>query len=291
MFTTTANGTRVRFDRLSPAPFAIDIGTCENQVLNANGGNDSFSATGDMSTLIKNTVDGGAGDDTILGSNGADVLMGGDNNDFIDGQQGNDTVFMGAGNDTFQWDPGDGSDRVEGQAGTDTMLFNGSAGAEMFEVSANGSRVLFTRNLGTIVMDLDDVEILTLNALGNIDRFTVNNLAGTDLTEINVDLAGLIGGSAGDGVADTVVINGTAGKMLSRRRYPKSVLVSGLAASVLVKNFDTTLDKVVIQALDGHDVIDASAVAAGGPMLTLDGEWAMTFCWVAPGTTPGQGER
>jgi Ca2+-binding RTX toxin-like protein len=28
-FTVTANGTRVRFDRLTPAPFSIDIGTSE----------------------------------------------------------------------------------------------------------------------------------------------------------------------------------------------------------------------------------------------------------------------
>ena len=41
-FTTTANGTRVRFDRLDPAPFSIDIGTSENLVLNANGGNDTL---------------------------------------------------------------------------------------------------------------------------------------------------------------------------------------------------------------------------------------------------------
>ena len=39
---------RVRFDRVDPAPFAIDIGTSENLVLNANGGNDSFSATGNL---------------------------------------------------------------------------------------------------------------------------------------------------------------------------------------------------------------------------------------------------
>ncbi len=68
VFTVTANGTRVRFDRLDPAPFSIDIGTSENLVLNANGGNDSFSATGNLAALIKITVDGGAGNDTILGS-------------------------------------------------------------------------------------------------------------------------------------------------------------------------------------------------------------------------------
>src|SRR4029077_12928481 len=81
-FTATANGTRVRFDRVNPAPFSIDIGTSENLVLNANGGDDSFSATGNLAALIKITVDGGTGNDTLLGSNGADVLLGGDGNDF-----------------------------------------------------------------------------------------------------------------------------------------------------------------------------------------------------------------
>src|SRR5690349_13578625 len=154
-FTATANGTRVRFDRLNPAPFSIDIGTSENLVLNANGGDDSFSATGNLATLIKLTVDGGAGNDTLLGSNGNDTLLGGDGNDFIDGQQGFDSAFLGAGNDVFQWDPGDGSDTVEGQDGADKLLFNGSNIAEIFEVSANGDRVRFTRNIGAIVMDVN----------------------------------------------------------------------------------------------------------------------------------------
>src|SRR5215207_4743109 len=136
-FTTTANGTRVRFDRVNPAPFSIDIGTSENLVLNANGGDDSFSATGNLAALIHITVDGGTGDDTLLGSNGADLLLGGDGNDFVDGQQGNDTAFLGAGDDVFQWDPGDGSDVVEGQGGTDQMLFFGSNASENIDVSPN----------------------------------------------------------------------------------------------------------------------------------------------------------
>src|SRR5262245_19542505 len=194
VFTVTANGTRVRFDRVTPAPFSIDIGTSENLVLNMNGGDDSFSATGNLAALIQITVDGGAGDDTILGSNGADQLLGGDGNDFIDGQQGNDVARLGAGDDVFQWDPGDGSDIVEGQDGIDTMLFNGSAGDEIFEASANGGRVRFTRNLGNIVMDLNDVESIDLNTLGGTDTTTINNLSGTDLVEVNVNLAGTIGG-------------------------------------------------------------------------------------------------
>ncbi len=43
-FTITANGTRVRFDRVTPAPFSLDIGTTEHLVLNANGGDDVITA-------------------------------------------------------------------------------------------------------------------------------------------------------------------------------------------------------------------------------------------------------
>src|SRR5262249_19087613 len=157
-FTATANGTRVRPDRVSHAPFSLDIGTSESLVVNMNGGNDSFSATGNLAPLIKLTVDGGTGNDTILGSNGNDFLLGGDGNDFIDGNQGNDTALMGAGDDTFQWDPGDGSDIVEGQDGADRMLFNGANINERMDVSANGQRIRFTRDVANIVMDLNGVE-------------------------------------------------------------------------------------------------------------------------------------
>jgi Ca2+-binding RTX toxin-like protein len=271
-FTVTANGTRVRFDRVDPAPFSIDIGTSENLVLNANGGNDSFSATGNLAALIQITVDGGNGNDTILGSNGADLLRGGDGNDFIDGQQGADTAFLGAGDDVFQWDPGDGSDIVEGQAGTDTLLFNGSNGNEIFAASANGGRVLFTRDLGNIVMDLDNVEVIDLNALGGQDRTTVNDLSGTDLVEVNVDLAGTIGGTAGDGQADIITVNGTNGDdIIDIFGAGTSVSVLGLAARVNVTNSEAANDSLVVNALGGDDGVSATTLPANVIKLTLDG--------------------
>jgi Ca2+-binding RTX toxin-like protein len=269
VFTTTANGTRVRFDRVDPAPFSIDLGTCENLVLNANGGDDSFSATGNLAALIQITVDGGPGKDTILGSNGNDLLIGGDDNDFIDGNQGNDAIFGGGGDDTFQWDPGDGSDTIEGQAGNDRMIFSGANVNEIFDVSATGSRVRFTRNVGNIVMDLNGVEILDVNALGGADIFTVNNLAGTGLTSINANLASTSG--AGDLQPDAVVINGTAGDDIITATLPGGdLLVTGLATSVLVHGFET-IDPIRILGLAGEDVIDASAVGSGGPSLVFDG--------------------
>lgn len=267
-FTTTANGTRVRFDRLTPAPFSLDIGTCENLVLNANGGDDSFSATGNLAALIKITVDGGTGNDTILGSNGPDLLLGGDGDDFIDGQQGSDVAFLGANNDVFQWDPGDGSDTVEGQGGSDTLLFNGSNGAEAFAVSANGSRIQFTRNLGNIVMDLDDVEKLDLRALGGADSITVNDLSGTDLNTVAASLAATGGG--GDGQVDSVILNGTNGDdSVSVTGSIGSIVVTGLFPRVEIADAEAT-DQLAINTLGGSDTVQPSGLQQGAIRLTMD---------------------
>ncbi|HET9737409.1 MAG TPA: calcium-binding protein [Solirubrobacteraceae bacterium] len=269
-FTTTANGSRVRFDRLTPAPFSIDIGTSEKLVLNANGGDDSHSATGNLAALINITVDGGANNDTVLGSNGVDLLLGGDGNDFVDSQQGNDTAFLGAGDDTFQWDPGDGSDVVEGQANTDTMLFNGSNGDEQMDASANGGRVRFFRNLGNINMDLDDVESIVAKTLGGTDSLVVNDLSGTDVNNVAPDLAATAGGD--DLAADNVVVNGTTGDdVVIVTGAGTSAQVSGLPALVSVSGAIAGSDRITVNALAGEDVVDASGLAATAALLTIDG--------------------
>jgi Ca2+-binding RTX toxin-like protein len=270
-FTATANGTRVRFDRLDPAPFSLDIGTTENLVVNMNGGDDTFSATGDLSALIKLTIDGGTGNDSIRGGNGADMLLGGDGNDFVDGNQGADTALLGAGDDTFQWDPGDGSDIVEGGDGTDTLLFNGSAGAEQFVASANGQRVLFTRNLGAIVMDVNDVEHITVNALGGADATTINDLSGTDVTEVAINLAGTIGGSAGDSAVDQTTVKGTGGDdSVQVVGAGGSLSVVGLAALVNVTGSEAA-DVLVVEGGAGNDSLSAAALPTDVTKLTLDG--------------------
>ena len=271
-FTATANGTRVRFDRLDPAPFSIDIGTSEKLVLNANGGDDQFSATGNLATLIQLTVDGGAGADTLLGSNGVDRIIGGDGNDFVDGQQGNDTALLGAGDDVFQWDPGDNNDTVEGEDGADRMLFNGNALGEIFTASANGGRLRFTRNIGSVVMDTDDVEIVNVNALGGTDTITVDDLSGTDVRELAGNLAGVLGGTAGDGQPDTVVVNGTDGSdVISIEGAAASASVTGLAARVSITSSEPARDALVVDALAGDDIVDASALGADSIRLTENG--------------------
>ncbi len=264
-FTATANGTRVRFDRIDPAPFSIDIGTSEKLVLNANGGDDRFSATGNLATLIGITVDGGTGADTILGSNGADTLLGGDGADFVDGNQGTDTAFLGAGDDVFQWDPGDGSDVVEGQDGTDKMLFNGANISELFEASANGGRLRFTRNIANIVMDTNDVESVDIKSLGGADALTVNDLTGTDVTRIDTDLG------PADAAADAVTVNGTNGAdSIDIAGAGTSASVVGLHTQVNITSSEGANDALTINGRGGDDHITATALPAGVIKLAID---------------------
>ena len=269
-FTATANGARVRFDRVTPAPFSIDIGTSENLVLNANGGNDAVSATGSLAALIRLTVDGGAGADTLLGSNGADVLIGGDGNDLVHGNQGDDVALLGTGDDTFQWDPGDRDDVVEGQAGSDTLTFNGNNASEKVDLSANGERVRLFRDVAAVTIDLNDVEQVGVRVLGGADRLVVTDLSGTDVVGVAADLAGLGGGE--DGVADDVVVNATAGDdFVSVAGAAGTAQVSGLAAAVSVSGAGATSDRLTVAGQAGDDVLEASELAADAIQLVLDG--------------------
>ncbi len=269
-FTATANGSRVRFDRVNPAPFALDIATSENLVLNAAGGDDTFAATGNLAALIAITVDGGAADDTLRGTNGVDILLGGDGTDVVDGNQGNDVAFLGAGDDTFQWDPGDGSDVVEGQAGADAMEFNGSGANERMDVSANGGRVRFFRDVANIVMDLNDVESTTARMLGGADNLVVNDVSGTDLTSVVAELAAVGGGD--DASPDSVVAHGTNGEdVVTVSGTGSNAQVQGLSARVSLSGAVAGSDRVTVRGLAGDDVVDATTLSATAALLTLEG--------------------
>ena len=271
-FTTTANGTRVRFDRTDPAPFSLDIGTSENLVVNMNGGDDAFTAGNGLAPLISLTVDGGAGNDTITGGDGNDVLIGGDGNDLIDGGRGNDTALMGAGNDTFVWNPGDGSDTVEGQGGADTLQFNGANVNENMALSANGNRLRLSRDVGNVTMDVNGVELVNVVALGGADTLTVNDLTDTDVTGVNLDLAGTPGSGIGDGQADTVVVNGTANAdAVQITGSGSSYTVAGLPVNVAVQGSEGANDNLVVNALGGNDPVSAAGLPATVVRLSVDG--------------------
>jgi Ca2+-binding RTX toxin-like protein len=269
-FTITANGARVRFDRVTPAPFSIDIGTTENLVVHANGGDDTITASNGLAALIALTLDGGAGNDTITGGDGADLILGGIGNDIVAGGRGNDTALLGNDDDTFIWNPGDGSDTVEGQGGTDTLEFNGANIGENIDVSANGSRVRFTRDIANIVMDLNSVEKINFHALGGADHITVNDLTGTGVQQVAIDLQA--NGGGGDAAADTVTVNATnAADDIAVTLAGAEILVNGLAAQTSIVGQEAANDALVINGLGGADVINASTLPAGQIHLTIDG--------------------
>lgn len=269
-FTITANGTRVRLDGTGVAPFSLDIGTTENLVVHAGDGDDVITAGNGLGSLISLTLDGGAGNDTITGGDGNDTITGGSGNDIVNGGRGNDVAQLGSGDDTFTWNPGDGSDTVEGGSGNDKLLFNGANINETINISANGGRVRFTRDIANITMDLDSIEQIEFDARGGADNIIVGDLSGTGVKQVIVDLGAVPGGTQGDGAADTVTVNATGGnEKIQVTAGGTTVTVTGLPEVVTIANAEAANDRLVIQALGGNDVIDASALTAIG--LTVDG--------------------
>ena len=108
--------------------------------------------------------------------------------------------------------------------------------------------------------------------MGGADTITVNDLSGTDVTEVEHQPRASGGG---DGQADTVIVNGTDGDDAitcrrgdSRGRAPT---VLGLAARVNITGAEAANDRLTVNALGGDDTVDASGLPAGAILLTEDG--------------------
>ena len=251
-----------------------DVSGVENLLVDGKSGDDTINASSLPTGLTQLTIDGGSGDDTIVGSQGADLLIGGSGNDVVTGGKGADVALLGSGDDGFIWNPGDGSDIVDGGSGFDTLDFRGASIDENVTISANGSHATFFRDVATVTMDLDNVERIQFEALGGADKIVVNDLTGTDVKQVDINLAGALNGSAGDGAADTVTVNGTDGNdHINVTASGTLVTVSGLPAQVTIDHAEgrDPGDHLVIKGGAGNDTINASALAAGTIGVTVDG--------------------
>jgi Ca2+-binding RTX toxin-like protein len=232
-------------------------------------GNDQVTIDNSGGLMPTSNLFGETGDDTLTGSSVSDTLFGGPGNDTLIGRGGNDQLHGNDDNDTFTWSPGEGSDIIEGENGTDVLLFNGSAGAETFTVSTNGTRCQFTRNIGNIFMDLAGVEQIFCNALGGADTITINSLAGTDVTQVSLDLSVL---GVHDSQVDNVVINGTeTNDVITAFSTVTNVVVNGLHATVRISGSSSLNDTLTINSLGESDTVNASAMAAQFFILTING--------------------
>jgi Ca2+-binding RTX toxin-like protein len=219
---TTAG--RIQFERSAASAgglFTLDIGTSERLDMNANGGDDSFTADGALDALgFKLDVDGGAGNDTLDGGDGADLIDGGDGNDRILGDDNNtpgtrDDSRGGAGDDTMVWNPGDDDDINDGGAGIDTVEVNGGGGNENFSVkpSATAGHVQFERDPlsagGRFDIDIVASERLDMNANGGDDKFVAD--AGLDALGLKLDVDGGLNNDDLDGGDGADLIDGGDG--------------------------------------------------------------------------------
>jgi Ca2+-binding RTX toxin-like protein len=265
--TVTLTGDASRVD-LTGAPAAATVSVTGTDPADAIrletlGSADRVDASAVPAGVVALSVASGQGDDTLIGSGGADVFVPGD---------GNDLVFAGAGDDTMIWNPGDDDDVLEGQAGNDTLQFNGSNIGEKIDLSANGGRLRFTRDVAAIAVDANKVETVAFKALGGADTVTVNDLSATDVAHVNVDLSGSFNGVGGDAAADTVIVEGTsAADSVTAAGSAGSASVTGLRTSVAITGAEPANDRLIVDLLGGDDVLQASMLAADAIGLTGHG--------------------
>ena len=163
--------------------------------------------------------------------------------------------MLGAGNDAFIWNPGNGSDTVEGGADFDLLVFNGGGN---FTISANGTRTRLA--VGSATMDVNDVERIESTASAGDDVVTVQNLNGTDVTQLTVNLG------AGDDVLDASLLAAGQVELTVNAGLGDDVLICGQGNDRVVggDGDDTALlgagnDLFVWAPGDDNDVVEGQA--------------------------------
>src|SRR5258707_422547 len=82
-------------------------------------------------------------------------------------------------------------------------------------------------------MDMENVETVPFSARGGADTINIGDMTGTDVKQINLDLAAVPGNPAPDGAVDTITVNGTAASdVISLSLVNGSLVIDGLAGRV-----------------------------------------------------------
>ena len=185
----------------------------------------------------------------------------------VNGGTGDDRAILGAGDDDFVWNPGDGSDFVDGRHGTDTLVFNGADAPEVFTVSDSANGVQLLRDVGNIQMDLENVERVEVNGLGDDDLIDGSGV--TKPVELSAD-----GGDGDD------LITGGAGKDFLSGGTGSDILDGGLEDDLLLGGADadqfkftgTDFGDNIIGDWEREDILllDQVQLANGTPVTEAD---------------------
>jgi Ca2+-binding RTX toxin-like protein len=258
------------------------------------GGNDTIlvsEVNGVFTDTEATSLAGGLGNDTITGGAGVQILSGGGDDDTLIGLGGADSFDGGLGDDLIIWNPGDGSDLVQGGLGIDTLQFNGSDGAEIMATTVAGGVVTFTRNVGSIVMTIEGIENLVVNALGGDD--TVSATTGLAALGMVVNFSGGEGNDTLTGGDDDDQLSGGNGNDILNGGAGLDTLQGGDGNDTLAGGPNTTGpephaadagdDVIVWNPGDGNDLVEGGP---GNDTMRFNGSAGAEIMVASPSVTP-----
>lgn len=257
----TLSGSKININGLAVAASVDHAGKTDILTINGGGNADLIVASAIAAGKVTLQLLGGNGDDAIVGSGGNDSVVGG---------AGSDTVDLGGGNDVFVCSNGDGLDTVNGDGGTDTYQYAAAAGLGAIVIGPDSGRVVVDRQTEGGKASIDDVERIVLGGLIGFDAVKIEDLTGTDVKLVSIDL-GSTGGTAGDGQTDSVQLFGSGGNEIVTLAVAAGVIsVKGLAAQVTIAHAES-LDGLSIDSGGGNDSVNAATVPLTAGQIYLTG--------------------
>ncbi|NOS68309.1 MAG: calcium-binding protein, partial [Verrucomicrobia bacterium] len=248
----------------------IQVRTSGTATLNGGDDNDQITFNGGGT----GTLNGDGGNDQLFGSSGSNTLNGGDGNDEIYGNGGVDTITGGTGSDKiFLTFSGLGSTVAGGSdvggadldeltltatGGNDNIIFDVSGGGLRISAGAVGDNATAVRTTG--------IEVLKFDASVGRDTLSVKNLKGSGLKTGNINLGVA---SPGDGVADTIIFDGTSGDDTFTGSIVSAtdmqLVETGGATYHILNSLRAEGDTLIINGLAGDDTLTFAAVTTSNP--------------------------
>jgi hypothetical protein len=181
-------------------------GGTRNNILNAGTGTDVLIG-GHTQQGDSNTFFGGSGPDQFYaGPTSDDTMNGGSGDDTMTAGGGHDRMIGGTGRNTYIWMEGDGPLDVTGHGISNLLSVTGETPKDAFTASAQGAGIAVLAP-GGVPINGTQIDTLNLDGTGDGDTYTVNDLSGTGIKSVSLNAHEA---AAGQGAADTVMINGSA---------------------------------------------------------------------------------
>ena len=148
------------------------------------------------------------------------------------------------------WSPGDDNDVIEGGLGNDTLQFAGANVAETITLNANGSRLRFTRDIASVVLDLNAVERVNVSASGGADTISFTDLSATGVKQVAIDLSSF-GNPAGDAEPDTIQIAGTTTTPILTTLGTGTMTITWSGVKISAIGVEPANDRLIMQTTTG----------------------------------------